>query len=363
MKRHSNLFESIIKYENIQFAHKQAKRGKPHYSGVRMVESNPDKYLKQIQKSLIEKTFSTSDYKIFKVSVPKEREIAKLPYYPDRIVQHAIMNILRPIWDPIFIYDVYSAIPRKGIHRAITSLKDFLKDEENTKYCLQFDISKFYPSVDHDILLELIKRKIKCRDTLWLLSDIIYSLPNNKGIPIGNFTSQYFANIYLNWFDHYLKENLRIPYYIRYSDDGIILANDKQRLQGIQEAIECYLANNLKLSLNLKTQIYPIDKRGIDFLGYRTFRNYSLLRKESARRFKRKLKTIKKKWNRIPPKHIVSSVMSYAGWIKHCNGYNLIRTHVLEDCQVMEIMDKSSNLLDIENPLRKQYSMGVSNAT
>ncbi len=359
MKRHGNLFENIIKFENIQLAHKQAKRGKSHYSEVRMVESNPDKYLKQIQKSLIAKTFSTSDYSIFKVYVPKEREISRLPYYPDRIVQHAIMNVLRPIWDSIFIYDVYSAIPGKGVHRAIVRLKQFLKDEENTKYCLQFDISKFYPSVDHDILMELIKRKIKCHDTLWLLSDIIHSSPGGKGIPIGNFTSQYFANIYLNWFDHYLKEDLKISYYIRYSDDGIILASDKQGLQDIQETIECYLEDNLKLSLNPKTQIYPIDKRGVDFLGYRTFRNYTLLRKESAKRFKRKIRIIKKHWEQIPPQHIISSIMSYAGWIKHCNGFNLIRMHILEDAQVMKILDESSDLLDIENPLRKQYSHAI----
>lgn len=359
MKRHGNLFERIIKYENIQLAHKLAKRGKAHYSDVRMVESNPDKYLKQIQQSLVEKTFKTSDYENFKVLVPKEREISKLPYYPDRIVQHAIMNVLRPIWDPIFIYDVYSAIPGKGIHRAILRLKNFLKDEEYTRYCLQFDISKFYPSVDHDILLELIKRKIKCRDTLWLLNDIAYSPPSGKGIPIGNFTSQYFANIYLNWFDHYLKEKLRILYYIRYADDGILLASDKRKLQDIQEAIECYLSNHLKLGLNPKTQIYPVDKRGIDFLGYRTFRNYTLLRKESVRRFKRKLKIIKKHWARTSPQHTISSIMSHVGWLKHCNGYNLIRTFILEDANMMEIMDESANQLNIENPLRKQYSMGV----
>ncbi|MBC8460071.1 MAG: reverse transcriptase [Deltaproteobacteria bacterium] len=361
MKRHGNLFEKIVKYENIQLAHERAKRGKSHYSEVRMVESDPDKYLKRVQLSLIEKTFSTSNYKVFKVSVPKEREISKLPYYPDRIVQHAIMNVLRPIWDPIFIYDVYSAIPGKGIHRAIFRLKDFLKDKENTRFCLQFDISKFYPSVSHDILLELIKRKIKCCDTLWLLGDIVYSPPGVKGIPIGNFTSQYFANIYLNWFDHYLKEKLRMPYYIRYADDGILLASNKQRLQNVQEAIELYLADNLNLSLNPKTQIYPVGKRGINFLGYRTFRNYVLLRKESAKRFKQKIKTIKKHWNRMPPRHIISSIMSHVGWLKHCNGYNLIRVHILEDAQVMEIIDKSANRLGIENPLEKQYSV-VSNA-
>lgn len=355
MKRHGNLFKDIINYDNIKLAHKKAKRGKAHYTEVQMVRSNPDKYLKRVQQSLIDGSFTTSEYSVFKIYRPKEREISRLPYYPDRIVQHAIMNIIQPIWDAIFIYDVYSAIPGKGIHKAINRLKWFLKDKNNTQYCLQFDIEKFYPSVNHEVLKRLIRRKIKCKDTLWILDDLIDGSSGNTGIPIGNYTSQYFANIYLNWLDHWIKQELKCKYYIRYADDGVILDRNKANLHSIKDKIGNYLKDELKLAFNPKTQIYPVDSRGIDFLGYRTFRDYVLLRKSSVRNFKKKLETIKR--YKMPNQHIMSSIMSYVGWIQHCNGYNLINRFLLKDDEILDIMDKACNQLEIDNPMRKKYKI------
>lgn len=356
MKRHGNLWKDITKYSNIQLAHKLAKRGKGFYSEVKMVDRNQKRLLKKLQKSLLDKTFSTSAYTTFKVYRPKEREIFKLPYYPDRIVQHALLNVIAPIWVSIFIYDVYSAIPDKGIHRAIDRLKWFLKDKKNTQYCLQFDIAKFYPSVAHKVLKELIRRKIKCSNTLWLLDNIIDSPPGDKGIPIGNYTSQYFANIYLNWFDHFLKQKLRLKHYIRYADDGIILSSSKAKLHSILNKISSHL-KSLKLELNPKTQIYPVDKRGIDFLGYRTFRDYILLRKKSVKKLKSKIRLIKSNHRKLSSQHIVSSIMSYVGWIQHCDGYNLLKKFIFEDETLMKLLDKSSSQLGFENPLRRKYAI------
>ena len=153
------------------------------------------------------KTFQTSDYDIFKIYKPKERDIYRLPYYPDRIVHHAVMNILEPVWVSIFTADTYSCIKGKGIHSAVRSLQKALNsDNEGTEYCLKLDIRKFYPTINHDILKDIIAKKIKDKDVLWLLGNIIDSVPDKEGVPIGNYLSQYFANLYLAYFDHWIKE-------------------------------------------------------------------------------------------------------------------------------------------------------------
>ena len=351
MKRHGDLFQQITEPANIALAHHNAKKGKGHYSEVKMVESNKGKYLAEIRQLLKEKTFRTAEYKtriIFDGG--KEREISKLPYFPDRIVHHAIMNILQPIWDKTFVYDCYSAVPGKGIHAGLGRLRKFLNDAEGTRYCLKFDIRKYYPSINHKILIALIARKIKCGDTLLLLEEIVRSPGGDKGIPIGNYLSQYFANIYLNSFDHWLKGKRQMRYYIRYSDDGVILHRDKRELNDLLKEVENYLSENLKLELNPKTQVFPVEDRGIDFLGYRSFRDYMLLRKGSAVRFKRKLRFILANYEELEPQYVVSSLMSHLGWLKHCDSYNFCRKYI-SDPVVMQVMAYASRRCGINNPL------------
>lgn len=353
MKRYGNLFRKIVDLDNIALAHKNAKRGKNHYAEVQAVERDPERYTQEIYDMLVNKTFTTAKYKTKLIYEPKKRVIYKLPYFPDRIVHHAIMNVIQPIWDNVFIYDLYSAIPGKGLHAGVLRLRQFLKDKENTKYCLKFDIKNFYPSVNHDILFNLVKRKIKCKDTLWLLEDVIRSPGSDKNLPIGNYLSQYFGNIYLNWFDHWLKEEKGMKYYIRYCDDGIILHKSKEVLNGLLKEIEEYVKKNLKLELNPKTQIFPVDIRGIDFLGYRSFRNYTLLRKSSVTRFKLKIRFIEHNHKELEPRYIISSIMSYYGWIQFCNGHHLLNKYVLENDEIMKIMDEASKALYIANPINK----------
>jgi len=351
MKRCSNLFEKIIEPDNITLAHHNAKKGKGHYSEVKMVENIPEYYFGQVHDMLADKTFHTASYRketIFDSG--KLREIYKLPYFPDRIVHHAAMNILQPIWDKTFIFDCYSAVPGKGIHAGLARLHRFMKDRENTQYCLKFDIRHYYPSVRHDILLRILERTIKCKDTLWLLEDVVRSAGGTTNIPIGNYLSQYFANIYMSGFDHWLKEEKRLRYYIRYSDDGVILHRSKEFLNGLLVEIKEYLGN-LALELNPKTQIFPVDKRGVDFLGYRSFREYTLMRKASVKRLRGKIKLIENNYGDLTPQYIISSVMSYMGWIKHCDGHNLLSKYILEDKHVLKAMDRASENLGIRNPL------------
>ena len=351
MKRYRNLYEQIIDPDNIALAHQNAKKGKGHYSEVKMVEADRDYYLGLVREMLAEKTFHTAPYrKKIVFDSGKLREIYKLPYFPDRIVHHAIMNILQPIWDKTFIYDCYSAVPGKGIHAGMARLHRFMKDKENTQYCLKFDIRHYYPSVRHDTLIHLVERTIKCKDTLWLLDDVVRSAGGSTNIPIGNYLSQYFANIYMSRFDHWLKEDKGLKYYIRYSDDGVILHQSKEKLHELLGEIQEYLGT-LSLELNPKTQIFPVDKRGIDFLGYRSFRGYTLLRKSSAERLKEKVKLIERDYEQLSPIFVVSSVMSYMGWIKHCNGHNLVAKYILGNSQLIRAMDRACESLGIINPL------------
>jgi retron-type reverse transcriptase len=351
MRRYGNLYQRIIAPENIALAHQNAKKGKGHYAEVQMVEGNLDGYLGEVHERLRDKTFHTASYrKKIVFDSGKLREIYKLPYFPDRIVHHAIMNILQPVWDRTFIYDCYSAVPGKGIHAGLARLHRFMKNEAKTQYCLKFDIRHYYPSVRHDILMRILERGIKCPDTLWLLEDIVRSPGGESNIPIGNYLSQYFANIYMNSFDHWLKEVKGLRYYIRYSDDGVILHESKEYLHGLLDEIREYLGS-LCLALNPKTQIFPVDKRGVDFLGYRSFRGYTLLRKSSAKRFKEKVRQIELSEEQLNPRFIVSSLMSYMGWVKHCNGHNLIARYVVNNERVMRVLDHACESLAITNPL------------
>jgi retron-type reverse transcriptase len=326
MKRSGGIFTKIVALDNIKLAHKKAKKGKAHYVEVQQIEKDPEKYLLEIQDLLVQKTFKTAKYQTKTIFEPKKRTIYKLPYFPDRIVHHAIMNVMQPIWDKVFIYDLYSAIPG---------------DKKNSAYCLKFDIKNFYPSINQDILYELITRKIKCKDTLWLLEDVIHSPEGKTNLPIGNYLSQYFSNIYLNLFDHWLKEVKGMKYYIRYCDDGVILHKSKEFLNILLVEIERYFVGKLELELNPKTQIFPVDKRGIDFLGYRSFRDYTLLRKSSANRFKAKIQDIEKNHRNMTPEHIVSSLMSYYGWIKHADGHNLLKKYLVGNVAILEILAES----------------------
>jgi len=356
VKRRGNLFRQIVALENLQLAHRNARRGKAHYAAVQEVNANEDVLLRELQWLLVAKMFRTASYRTRTIYEPKKRLIYILPYYPDRIVQHAAMNILQPIWDALFIYDSYSGIPGKGIHAAMERLSGFLEDAENTCYCLQFDIKSYYPSVDHEILLALITHKIKCRDTLWLLEDVIRSVASGKGIPIGNYLSQYFANVYLDRFDHWLKEDLHVKYYMRYNDDGVILHSNKEYLHNLWARIAEYLEKELHLSLNSRTQVYSVGARGIDFLGYRTFRDHKLMRKRSATRFKRRVREAARQDGAQEPQAVVSSVMSYVGWLQHCNCYGLLRKYLLDNVQMMAQMDMYCAELNFANPLRRMYA-------
>jgi RNA-directed DNA polymerase len=318
MKRIGNLYEQICAIENLQLADNIARKGKITQHGIIMHDKNRDNNILTLHQMLINKTYKTSRYTTFTIFEPKEREIFRLPYYPDRIVHHAIMNVLESLFVSMFTADTYSCIKNRGIHAAAKALKNGLKDLDGTRYCLKLDIKKFYPSVDHDILKHLLRRKIKDNDLLQLLDEIIDSA---DGLPIGNYLSQYFANFYLTYFDHWMKEYRHVKYYYRYADDMVILSDNKAYLHGLLSDMQNYLHDNLKLTIKHNYQVFPVDDRGIDFVGYVFRHTHILLRKSIKQSFARMLK-----YNRN-----AQSIASYKGWAVHCNSKNLLRKLLHEE--------------------------------
>jgi RNA-directed DNA polymerase len=313
LKRIGDLYEKIISIENLMLADAIARKGKSKQYGVIGHDKNREANILNLHTTLKNKTYRTSKYTTFTIYEPKERIIFKLPFYPDRIVHHAIMNVLEPIFVKTFTADTYSCIKKHGIHAAANAVKKALINEDETQYCLKLDVKKYYPSIDHDILKQLLRRKFKDSDLLWLLDEIIDS---TDGLPIGNYLSQYFANFYLSYFDHWIKEDKKVKYYFRYADDIVILSSSKEYLHSLFFEINKYLVEKLKLVIKGNYQIFPVDKRGIDFVGYVFFHTHTLLRKSIKQNFARML--IKNKNNK--------SIASYKSWTKHCDSKNLLKT-------------------------------------
>ena len=226
---------------------------------------------------------------------------------------------MESIWRKVFIKNTYSSIRGRGIHKCVKDLyKDLRNNVEETQYCLKLDIRKFYPSIDHEILYSIIQKKIKDKWLLTLLKGIIDSA---EGVPIGNYLSQFFANLYLTYFDHWIKEEVKCKYYYRYADDIVILDSDKSRLRNILIAIKFYFHNILKLKLKHNYQIFPIEKCGIDFVGYIFRHKHILLRKSIKTKMLRLVNLYLNK--KISKSTFESRMTSYRGWLKFCNSKHI----------------------------------------
>lgn len=267
------------------------------------------------------KTYQHSDYTSFCITDPKSRHIHKA-CVRDRIVHHAIYRVLYPIFNPIFVDDSYSCRNKKGTHKAVKRLEKFSRivSKNYTKPCwtLKCDIKKYFSSVNHQVLYDLIKRNLKDKQVLWLISEIISSFHSEiqrerervkRGVPIGNLTSQLFANIYLNELDQFVKHRLKVKFYLRYCDDFVILENDLVELEKLIPEIKYFLYSKLKLELHPNKIIIRKLNQGIDFLGYVVLPHYRVLRTKTKRRMLKKANE--------------GNMQSYLGLIKHCSSYGL----------------------------------------
>lgn len=296
-----------------------------------MVDSDEDYYLGQIQKMLINETYEVSKYMISTINDKgKDRELCKLPYFPDRIIQWAIMLQIEFVFMEVFTDFSCASIKGRGIHRASKLVDSYMKDVEGTEYCLKIDISKFYPNIDHDILKLLLRKKFKDKKLLGLLDKIIDSTPGWAGLPIGSYLSQFLANFYITYFDHWLKEVKKIKYVVRYMDDIVIFHHSKEFLHCLKREMDVCLWDKLALKIKDNWQVFPTAIRGVDFVGYRHFYGYKLLRKTTCKRFKRKMLKIKKKENNCEKLTYSDwcSGNSYKGWLVWCNSYRLSKKYI-----------------------------------
>lgn len=364
-----DLFNSICSMDNLYRAYQNAKSGKGWYKEVKQIEKRPFYYLAGLQYMLKNHLFKTSEYEIFILNEgKKKRDVYKLPFFPDRIAQWAILQVIEPFLVANMTADTYSAIPGKGIQPIVNDLRGyyktkrvdgkkksvwvpsiFLTDEENTRYCYKIDLHHYYQSINHEVLKQKFRKVFKDPELLWLLDEIADSINTateedlielslsgeievdpNTGIPIGNYMSQYSGNFYLSSFDHWVKEKLHVKHYYRYMDDVVIFASSKEELHEIHRKVTAYTRDYLHLNIKGNYQIFPTKVRGVDFVGYRFFGEYTLLRKSTAINFKRKMRACRKKMeNNIPPTYSEwCSFNSYKGWLGNCDSYRLFKKYM-----------------------------------
>ena len=328
-----DLFARIVEFENLHTAYRGARMNKRYRNSILKFGYALEENLLALQRELMHKTYTHGGYREFIIADSKKRTIKAAPFR-DRVVHHALCNIIEPLLDKGFIYDSYACRRGKGTHSAILRLEHFIKSLRSSSrernethhkiYCLKCDISKYFDSVDHKILFGILRRKISDEDILWLLREIITS--NQKGIPIGNLTSQLFANVYLNELDHFIKRVLHKKYYIRYMDDFLILGLDKKRLHEDKKRIQIFLCNNLKLIMHpKKAEIFPIDT-GIDFLGYVIYDHKRFLRKSTVKRFIKKKRNCERmvKNGKLTEASLKNTVASWRGYASFADSYKLM---------------------------------------
>ena len=321
MKRYDNLFTKICSIENLRLADENARKGKKRRRSIKLFDRDREGNLQRLRDLLLSGGYQTSPYTTFKVYDPKERTISRLPYYPDRIVHHAIVQVLEPIFTKMYTADTYACIRGRGGHLARKRIMNAMRrDPEGTRYCLKLDVRKYYPSVNHEILKGILARKFKDARLLGLLGEIIDSAP---GLPIGNYLSQTLANVYLAHFDHYIKETLGVRYYFRYVDDIVILAGNKSALRGLLPGLRRYLSG-LDLEVKGNWQVFPVEARGLDFLGYVFRHGYIRLRKRIKVRLFRRLRHLRRICR--TKKDFRLAVGSYCGWLKYTDSKNLTKT-------------------------------------
>jgi len=323
-----DLFNQIISLENLFASWEEFKKGKRKKLDVSEFEKNLEDEIFRLHRDLKSKTYRHSNYTSFYITDPKLRHIHKA-VVRDRIVHHAIYRVLYPIFDKGFIFDSYSCRNGKGSHKAIDRFEAFARraSRNYSKQCfvLKCDIRKFFASIDHRILKNLIRKNVSDPDTTWLVNEIIDSFGENRerkgssqisfdfyqpvGTPIGNLTSQLFANVYLNDLDQFVKHTLKFKYYIRYCDDFVIFSNNQKELIKLKGQIANFLAEHLRLTLHKDKVVVRKLSQGVDFLGYITSPHFRVLRTKTKKRLLARINE--------------QNLSSYLGVLKHCNGYEL----------------------------------------
>ena len=329
-KTYSNIYPKIYDFESLYYAFCRANKGKEKSGQAAKEERLRFKFhleenLIQIQNELIWHTYESGQYHHFLVHEPKVREVAALPFR-DRVVHHAIVAAIEPFFESRFIHHSYACRAGKGTHAGVDATQKMMrivKRNHGKVYALKADIRKYFASINHDVLIRLIEKRIACKETMDLIK-LVLATTQSPGIPLGNLTSQLFANIYLDALDQFVKHRLRAKHYVRYMDDFVILHHDKALLKEWKEEIKCFLWHELGLVTNNKTQIFPVHHlhgRGLDFIGARIWPTHRKIRKDSAKRFRHRVKKMQRDFaaGRITLKNIRERIISWVNHASYCD--------------------------------------------
>lgn len=342
MKRAGFLYEKLCDKNLIREAIIKASRKKRRRKSVRRILNNIDYYVDEIHDMMLKEEFAPSPYRRFTIkdgATQKEREICCPKFYPDQIIHWMLILTIQPILQRGMYEFNCGSVPRRGAHYGKRYLERWYeRDRKNTKYCAKLDVKKFYPSAKSPVIMRELRRVIKCQRTLRLCNVILDSA---DGLPIGNYTSQWFANFLLQRLDHFIKEVLRIPHYVRYMDDMCLFSRSKRQLHKAVRAVQEFLAG-LRLQLKPNWQVFPTASRAVDFLGFRFFREKTTLRKNLALRMRRRVKKIKRHMARMSgkarPRDAVA-VMSYMGWLHGTNCHQFYERYIKPDINFKKLKE------------------------
>lgn len=313
MKRAGQLIEKIADIDNLLLAYRKARRGKQHKKSVREYSENLFSNIALLRSNILSGSVDVGNYHYFKIFDPKERLISAATF-SERVLHHAIMNVCQPVFERHLIYDTYATREGKGIYKAIDKARLAMR---KYNYVAKLDVRKYFDSISHKILKVKLRGLFKDTKLIEILEMIIdsYCAHTQKGIPIGNLTSQYFANYYLSHLDHYIKENLKTPVYIRYMDDMLLFADTKKMLDEYVSKVENYLQE--KVHLQLKPVVKQSTCYGISFLGYKLYKNKILLNGRSKKRLKSKIfqyesNRINGNWSEVAYIQHITPLLAYA---------------------------------------------------
>lgn len=326
-KRIGYLYEKMCQTDTIRAAIHNAAKGKRKRHDVRKILENEDKYVKIIKDLLESESFNPAPYIVSERYDPhskKTRIIQRPKFFPDQIIHWAVILAIQPTIMRGMYHWSCGSIPGRGSKHGQKAVKRWLStDRKNTKYCLQLDIRHFYDNIPHDKLMNAMRRKIKDERALAIVAKIVGSTP--IGVPIGNYTSQWFANFYLETLDHYIKEKLGAAYCVRYVDDILIFGRNKKSLHTMRKKLFQFIKEELELTVKGNWQVYPLKARGVDFLGYVFFHTHTKMRGRNFLSFTRQSRRVKKKMaagEKIPYR-MAAGLLSRAGQLKHCNAQNI----------------------------------------
>lgn len=325
-----DVYNKAVSFEKLLKSHNRARRGKREKKEVILFELNLENEILNLENELKLGRYKPGNYKSFKVYEPKERTIMAASYR-DRVVhQWYVENFIEPYFIPQFIETSYAGIKGRGMHKASKDVQNAMRNAKNRwdeYYILKIDVTKYFQNIDKRILWDIIKRKVKDKKLLWLTKVILMSTEGINGLPLGNYTSQMFANIYLNELDQYAKHVLKCKYYFRYMDDIVILCENKTIAQNNLEMISRYANVNLNLTFNSKTKIFK-NIQGVNFCGYKINEYRLKIRNQSKYTMKRKLKLFTKqlKSGKITLSEIQKSIAGWTGYVKHADTFNLMKS-------------------------------------